>query len=199
MTREGGNGRRGYWAVLLGRGVLAGLLALVVTFTPNHSPAMGLVVYGAFTLVQGLLLALTAGRSASTQGGGALSLAQGAVGIAAGGLALALLLVSIGAASAALVPAVAISAAVAGVLELLFGLRPADAGPDSRDHVVVGATTAALAAVVALVPADPIVTVGLLGAYGAIVGVYLVIAALSLRGTDRPGQATVDAEQVRNP
>ena len=48
MTRESDEGRRGYWVVLLARGILAAVLALVVTFNADHSPVLGLAVYGAF-------------------------------------------------------------------------------------------------------------------------------------------------------
>src|SRR3712207_8685961 len=39
-----------------------------------------------------------------------------------------------------------------------------------------------LAAVVLVTAGNPVVTVGLVGAYGAVAGVYLIIAALSLLG-----------------
>ena len=195
MTRESDEGRRGYGPILLLRGVLAAVLAVVITFSPDHTPVFGLVVYGAFALLQGLVLATSASRSAPTQTGAAITLASGVAGLATGVLAAALLLVSPGAAAAALVPAVAVSAAVSGVLELVLGVREADAGPESRDHVVVGVASLLLAVAV-LFPADPVVTVGLLGAYGAIVGVFLIIAALSLPPSSPTGTAAPDSEEV---
>lgn len=196
MTRESEEGRGGYWAVLLARGVLAAVLALVVTFNADHSPVVGLAVYGAFVALQGVLLATTAARSARTQVGSALTLSSGVVGIATGVLAAALLLVAPGAADAALVPTIALSAVAGGLLELLLGLRRADSGAQSRDHVAVGGATLLLVLGVLLASGAPVVTVGLTGAYGAVVAVYLIIAALSLLGPDR-SRPRSDAEEVR--
>ncbi|WP_210508031.1 hypothetical protein [Naasia sp. SYSU D00057] len=194
MTRERYDGR-GYWSVLLIRGVLAAVLAVVITFSQDHTPVFGLAVYGVFALLQGLVLALSASRSAPTQTGVAITLASGVVGLASGVLAIALLFVSTGAAAAALVPAVAVSAGLAGTLELVLGVRDVDAGPQSRDRVVVGVASLLLAVAV-LLPASPVVTVGLIGAYGAIVGVYLIIAALSLLWSTPTGTPAPDSEEV---
>ncbi|WP_210479981.1 hypothetical protein [Naasia sp. SYSU D00948] len=195
MTRERNDGR-GYWAVLLVRGILAAVLALVITFSADHNPVFGMAVYGAFAFLQGLLLATTASRSASTQIGAALTLAAGVVGIATGVLAGALLAVSPGAAAEALVPAVALSAAASGLLELLLGLRRADAGAEARDRVVLGIVTLVLAVTVLVAAGNPVVTVGLVGAYGAVAGVYLIIAALSLLWSGPNGASAPDAEEV---
>jgi uncharacterized membrane protein HdeD (DUF308 family) len=195
VTREGQDGR-GYWAVLLVRGILAAVLALVITFSPDHNPVFGLAVYGAFALLQGLLLATTASRSALTQTGAALTLACGVVGVATGVLAGALLVVSTGAAADALVPAIAVSAAASGVLELLLGSRRTDVGAQARDRILLGVATLVLAAAVLVTAGNPVVTVGLVGAYGAVVGVYLIIAALSLLWSGPSGASAPDAEEV---
>ena len=194
MTRERYDGR-GYWSVLLIRGVLAALLAVVITFSQDHTPVFGLSVYGAYALLHGLVLAMSASRSAPTQTGVAITLASGVAGLATGVLAIALLFVSTGAAAAALVPAVAVSAGLAGTLELVLGVRDDDAGPQSRDRVVVGVASLLLAIAV-LLPASPVVTVGLIGAYGAVVGVYLIIAALSLLWSSPTGTHAPDSEEV---
>jgi uncharacterized membrane protein HdeD (DUF308 family) len=195
VTRERQDAR-GYWPVLLARGVLAALLALVITFSPDHNPVFGLAAYGSFAFLQGLLLATTAARSAVTQTGAALTLGGGVVGLATGVLAGALLVVSPGSAAEALVPAVAMSAAASGVLELLLGLRRADAGEQARDRLVLGIITLLLAAVVLISAGNPVVTVGLVGAYAAIVAVYLIIAALSLLWSGPSGASNSDAEEV---
>ena len=71
-------------------------------------------------------------------------------------------------------------AAVTGLLELVAGLRRrGDAS--RRDWMIVGGLTVVLAIVMLLIPADPVLAVGLLGAYAVIIGVYLAIAGLSLR------------------
>ncbi len=195
MTRERQDGR-GYWAVLLVRGILAAVLALVITFSADHNPVFGMAAYGSFAFLQGLVLATTAARSASTQTGAALTLACGVVGVATGVLAGALLAVSPGSAADALVPAIAVSAAASGMLELLLGLRRAGVGVQARDRIVLGIVTLVLAAAVLIVPGDPVFTVGLVGAYGAVAGVYLIIAALSLRWSGPSGASAPDAEEV---
>ncbi len=195
MTRERQDGR-GYWAVLLVRGILAAVLALVITFSADHNPVFGMAVYGVFAFLQGLVLATTASRSAVTQIGAALTLAAGVVGIATGVLAGALLMVSPGSAADALVPAVAVSAAASGVLELILGLRRADVGAQARDRVVLGIATLLLAAAVLLTAGNPVVTVGLVGAYAAVAGVYLIIAALSLLWSGPSEASASDAKEV---
>jgi uncharacterized membrane protein HdeD (DUF308 family) len=195
VTRERQDAR-GYWAVLLARGILAAVVALVITFSADHNPVFGMTVYGSFAFLQGLLLAATAARSAPTSTGAALTLAGGVVGLATGVLAGALLVVSPGSAADSLVPAVAMSAAASGVLELLLGLRRADSGEQARDRLVLGIITLLLAAVVLISAGNPVVTVGLVGAYAAIAGVYLIIAALSLLWSGPSDASTSDAEEV---
>jgi uncharacterized membrane protein HdeD (DUF308 family) len=194
VTRESDGGRRGDAIVLLVRGVLAAALALVITFSADHTPVFGLAVYSGFALLTGVVVAIAAPRSAPTSVGRTLSLASGVAGIVAGVFGLALLLLAPGAAVFSLVPLIAASAAVIGALELALALRRPDSGPASRDRLVVGAATLLLALAV-LIPAGAVVTVGLVGAYGAVTGVYLIIAALSLL----PGRrTTADPEEVRH-
>jgi uncharacterized membrane protein HdeD (DUF308 family) len=103
-----------------------------------------------------------------------------------------------------LVALVTTFALVTGALELVTGLRRRRRTPLARDWTTVGAMTLLLALAFLVVPPDyaeelggveqiegvltsSTVLVGLLGAWGAVVGVYLVIAGLSLAwqtGTD---------------
>ena len=71
--------------------------------------------------------------------------------------------------------------ATTGFLELYAGLRSRGRLTLARDWVLVGAFTAIAALVFLLIPPDALVAVGLLGAYGIVVGVYLAIGGLSLR------------------
>jgi hypothetical protein len=52
---------------------------------------------------------------------------------------------------------------------------------------VVGAFTAIAALVFLLIPPDSLAAVGLLGAYGIVLGVYLAIAGLSLKWAPQDG------------
>ncbi|MDO9589875.1 MAG: hypothetical protein Q7J04_01885, partial [Microcella sp.] len=76
-------------------------------------------------------------------------------------------------------------AVLAGALELVWGIRHRDRSPFARDGIVVGIGTLALAVVLALV-ADPVSAVGFFGAYTVMLGVFLIIAGLSLRWSASP-------------
>ncbi|WIB36300.1 hypothetical protein [Curtobacterium sp. MCJR17_043] len=49
--------RARYWPVPVLRAVPAAVIAMVITFSPNHSAGFGLVLFGVFALVDGAVLA----------------------------------------------------------------------------------------------------------------------------------------------
>jgi hypothetical protein len=184
-----------YWLVPLGRAILAAILACVITFSGgNYSPDFGLLSFGGFAVLSGLVGMFGSIRRLPRGVYRTVFLVQSIVAILAGltalfglsaGLPLFLVLLSSW-------------AAITGFLELYAGLRARRALATSRDWVFVGALTAVLALAVLVIPADylqhytapdgtdrvlntSVVVVGLLAVYGAIVAVYLAIAALSLR------------------
>jgi uncharacterized membrane protein HdeD (DUF308 family) len=181
------------WYVPLARAVPALVLALVVTFTPDHSAALGLVTLGVFGILAGAVLtafALRSRRSVTRT----ITLAQGLVTIVAGVASLA----APGGGLPYFVFVLTAFAAITGFLELYLGLRSRGHAGSSRDWVFAGALTAVLALVVLLLPPDfsqvftgpdgvvreltaSVIVVGTLGAYWAILGIYLVIAALSVK------------------
>ena len=188
-----------YWYVPLARAVPAAVLACVITFAGgNYSPDFGLLVFGGFAVVAGVLglvLSLRALRGVDRTA----FLFQAVVSIIAGVLGL----ISSQAASSqsqlgVFLLLVSSWAGLAGVSELYVGIRERREFQASRDWVFVGALTAVLGIVAAVIPADyiqhytapdgeprilnaSVMIVGGLGVYGAIVAVYLVIAALSLK------------------
>jgi len=183
-----------YWPVPLLRAVPLLALAVVITFSPDHSPRIGLLSLGLAGLVGGLALALGSLLRLDDASSRTLGLVQGAVGVVVGVLAL----VFSDAGLPALVALVTVSALVTGALELVTGLRRRRRTPLARDWTTVGALTLVLALAFLVVPPDyeqqlggveeiegvltsSTVLVGLLGAWGAVVGVFLVIAGLSLR------------------
>ena len=105
---------------------------------------------------------------------------------------------------------VSVWAAITGFLELYLGLRGRRRTPAARDWIWAGALTALFAVVVVMLPPDlnqqftgtegvtgvltaSVIAVGAFGAYAAIVGVYLVIGALSLKwGTTASVAATTE-------
>jgi uncharacterized membrane protein HdeD (DUF308 family) len=163
-----------YWPVPIARAAVAAVAALVVTFVADHSPAVGLGVFGSFALLSGLVVLVGARRVDRTRLAAGLIANQGAMSVVVGITALVTL--AVGASLTALVVL-----AVTAASELIVGLRVADASPASRDHVVVAAATALLAVVLLLVRDDGVFVVGAIGAYAAIVAVYLAIAGLSLK------------------
>ncbi|SMH27758.1 hypothetical protein SAMN06295885_0037 [Rathayibacter oskolensis] len=167
--------RASTWILPLARAVIAAVAGCVVTFSPDHSPAFGLAVFAGFALATGAV-SLTLGLGAITGPGRTPALASAGVTLLAGVGALVALPV---AALTLFVALVAGWALVSGSFEFSSGRRRQ--GLAARDAVVVGIGTVLLGAAFALLPPHPVVSVGLLGAYAVMVGVYLAIAAFSLK------------------
>jgi len=165
-----------YWTVPVARAVVAFVPAAAITFNADHSAEFGLLVFGAFALVSGLVTGLLSWKTVTDRRDRSIFAIQGAVGVVAGALALGLNTGGLG----FFLYIVSVWAAVTGVLELYTGIRVRGRGQVARDWLVVGALTAVLALVFLLLPPHAVVAVGLLGAYLVIIGVYLVIAGVSL-------------------
>jgi uncharacterized membrane protein HdeD (DUF308 family) len=193
--------RSPYWAVPIVRAVpalaIAGVVAFmpnhpvgvvngVVTFAPDHSAAIGLSVFGAFAFASGLVLLVASLRVLPKGSARTLFVVQAIVAIVAGILAFVFALSDFQ--LAFLLYLVSVFGAVTGALELYTGLRARGEAP-AKDWVAAGGLTAILALVFLLFPLTDLVATGLLGAYGAILGVYLVIAGLSLRWGTKPSSS----------
>ncbi len=183
-----------YWVLLLARAVPAAVLALAITFSSDHSTTLGYIALGAFSVVAGAVL--VAGNARLLDAGlyRTLFIAQGAVTILGGIVAL----VAVQAGLPFLLFLTTALFGVTGILELVAGLRARGRVAVARDWVFVGAFSAAFALAVLLIPVNyvevitipdkevppltaAIILVGAIGAWAAIVAVYLVIAALSLK------------------
>lgn len=195
--------RGAYWPLPLARAIPAAALAIVITFSADHSAGFGLLAFGAFAVVTGALILSIAARRLVASGVRSYLVAQGAVTVLAGAGAF-------GAASGG-VPAFFLAvtswAAITGGLELYSGFRSRGRFVASADWLIVGGITAIVALVFVLLPPDfrdefvgeqrvsgildsSIIAVGLLGAYAAVIAVFLVIAGLSARwGTTRTDAA----------
>ena len=183
-----------YWTVFIARAVVALAIAAAITFSADHSAPFGFLTFGLFALASGVvtigaaLLALPAGIER------VLFAAQGIFSVLVGALALA----TQSAGLAFFLFLVSAWGALTGFLEIYLGLRKRSHKAHGRDWVFAGAITAILAIVALLVPGDfsqsysgpddverfltaSVIVVGSLGAYCAILGVYLVIAGLSLK------------------
>lgn len=196
--------RAAYWPVPIARAIPAAALALVLTFSADHSAHFGLIAFGGYGIVGGLVLIVMAALRLSGSRARSFFIAQGAITIAAG--ILSLILADGGVRALFLV--LTSFAAITGFLELYSGLRERRRFMASGDWLAVGVFTAIAAIAFLLVPPDysqhftgpdgikrvldaAVVTVGLLGAYAAILAVYLLIAGFSAKwGTQSSSVAT---------
>ena len=198
------------WIGMVARGAVAVVIAVFITFSADHSAELGYRMFSILTLVSGVVVLLTGLRSPDSVGRRAWFAAQGALGIVAG-LVAAL-------SSAAGIPfllfLVSCWAALTGAIELVTGLRARGRVTQARDWVFSGALTALFAVVVLLIPAgynepyvgpdsvtryltSSVILVGSLGAYAAILGVFLLIAASSLRWPVKtPASPVIESERL---
>ena len=173
-ARDAAPERAQYWVVPVVRGVLALVPAAVITFSPNHSPAFGLTVFGSWAVVSGLATGALGLRTTRDRVIRSLFAVGATVTVAAGLLAL-----TVPASLALFTYLVSVWAAITGALELYAGLRARGRTPIARDWITAGAFTAVLALVFLLFPIDAVTAVGLLGAYLVLLGVLLVIGGFS--------------------
>ena len=183
------------WLFPVLRAVPAAAVALVITFTADHSVLLGYLALGGFALTTGAVILVGALRSGRRHNE---ILCQGLL-LVAGGV-IALLFTQLGLVYLLFLTSVLIGGS--GILELTAGLRARSREASARDWVFVGAASALYAVLVLLIPADflqqvgapgagfppltaSVILVGSFGAYAAIVAVYLVIAGLSLKWAPR--------------
>src|SRR5690606_17728137 len=168
------------------------IVGLIITFTEDHSPHIGLIAFGAFALISGLVLLVGAFRTIFDRVVRGTLSGQGVISVVTGGAAIALS----GRGLSVLLFIVTVYAGRTGVLELYAGIR-SHGVPPARDWVTVGAYTAIAAIVFVLIPPDSILTTGLIGAYAIILGVFLLIAGLSLKWAPAaPGTTSADPSAV---
>jgi len=184
-----------------GRAVLAIALGLTITFTTGHTATFGLVVFGGYAILAGVVLLLAwIGPRAAAEARSAFR-AQGVVSLVAGIAALVLP----GGGMGYLVLLVSGWAIVCGALELMSGLRFRRRVTAWTDWIAVGALTLVLGVVTLVLPPDisqsysgdtgveglltsAIIVTGLLGAWGVLTGVLLAISAVSPTLTARAAE-----------
>lgn len=197
-SRDAGTPTSGrFWIVPVLRAIVAAVIALIITFSADHSATFGLILFGALALCDGLiLLVLAPSRIGSRLAGGVR--VQGLIGVLAGIAAFVAVIALPTGRLGAFMLIVIIWAALTGVLELLAGFRSRGTATPSRDLIFIGGLTVLLAIVFLFVPPElnqayggrekvtgaltaDILSVGLFGAYAAITAIYQVIGGLSLR------------------
>jgi uncharacterized membrane protein HdeD (DUF308 family) len=187
-----------YWPWVLLRALTAAVLGIAITFSSDHSPALGSLAFGGFAVLSSAVLVAGAFRALPAGIARWIQLAQGGVGIVLGAVAL----LTTGAGLPFLILLLSAWAVIAGFLELYLGLRSRGRLDYARDWLFAGGLTVLFAVIVLVVPGDynqpftgpdgvdraltaSVIIVGILGAYGAVLGVYLVIAGLSLKWSNR--------------
>ena len=183
-----------YWYVPLVRAIPLAVMAVLITFSADHSSRLGMLSFGLFAVVSGLALALLSSRPLGRGVQRAVFVGQGILTVLAGLVAVIWPNAGVG----FFLFLLSGWAALTGFLELYAGIRARGRHAASRDWLFIGGLTVVLALVVLIVPPDlqdqflgengvsgvlstSIIVVGCLGAYGAIAAVYLVIAGLSLK------------------
>ena len=179
------------WIAPLVRAVPAIVLAIVITFSADHSASLGLFTFGIFGVLSGLAIGIFALRGPASAER-TVQLIQAALGVLAG---IAALTVTAGGLPY-LVLVVSAWAVTTGFLESYLGLR-SRGEPGARDRMFLGGLTVVLAIAVLVVPPDyiqpfafdevtgevtaSVIIVGLLGAYWAVLGIFLVIAGIPVK------------------
>ena len=198
----------------IARAAPAAGLALVITFSADHSAQFGLITFGIFGIIAGLVLGAVAWLRLASSRVRPYFLTQAAVTLVAG---ISALLVSSGHSSSSevrfLFLIVTIFLAVTGFLELYSGVRSRRRFVASGDWVGVGALTVIAALAFVLIPPDyrqnysgpdhvkrvldaSVVAVGALGAWAAVTTVFLVIAGLSAKWGTQASAASFPPESA---
>ncbi|GAA2032243.1 hypothetical protein GCM10009819_15320 [Agromyces tropicus] len=179
-ARDAAPERAGAWLLPVVRGALALVPSAVITFTQEHSPALGLTVFGWWAVVSGVVVGALALRLVADRAARWAFVANGVISATAGLVAI-WLADTVSAGVALFTFTVAVWAAVTGILELIVGVRARGRVPAARDWLAAGGLTAVLALVFVLLPLDPVTAVGLFGAYLVLIGVLFVIGGFSLK------------------
>ena len=188
------------WFVPLGRAILLAVPAIAITFSEDHGPRFGLIVFGIWALVSGLVVGALSLRLLGDPLSRRLFATNGVISAAAGLVALGL----VGALGAeeglgTFLFLVTVWAACTGVVEFYAGWRTRTTQAASRDWRMAGGLTVILALVLMILPPHAVVSVGLLGAYFAILAVFLGIAAFSLKWDSATAARAVDAPAASAP
>jgi hypothetical protein len=182
-----------HWTLPAARAIPALLIAMVITFSPDHSAAFGLSVFGVFALADAALLFALVRRTVSHVPLRRLLNARAGLTAGVGVAALALS----GAGAGALLFLISAWAGIVALVELYAAVRTANRVDGAKDLYITGAASAVLAVVALALPADlnqgfhgtegggvltsSIIGVGVLGAWAAITGLFLAIGGLSLK------------------
>jgi len=197
------------WTLQLARGILALALGVTITLTLEHTPAFGLLTFGIFAVLTGLVLLLAVVRSVYSGrmrgaffGQGVLTLAAGIVALAVPTGDLVFFAILIGS-----------WAIVAGLLEASSGFLTRSSAPLARDWIIAGVLTVALGGIALLLPPDfvqsfagekgnagtltsSVILIGVVGAWAILTGVLQCISAVTVRADRSDSGAHADAAEA---
>jgi hypothetical protein len=161
------------------RAAAAAAVAVAVTFALDHSaPArFGLAALGGYLVLQAVVLAVCVTGLAWSRAGRAMVLVRAAVSLVGAVVALS----GLDAGVSLLRPLEAVVFLLVGALEIVGGLRRSERADLSGDAVVVGGLQVLVGVLLLVLNPDALFAVGVLGAWGAVVAVYLGISAANLR------------------
>lgn len=201
--------------VQLARAFLAAIAAIMITFTADHSAAVGLAVFSGYAIASAIVF-FAAAWLVYPAGSRGVVILLGVVNLAAGMISGIPPLRT----TTTFFVLVIAWAAITGLIELIAGIRARrtdtrSGDPAARDAILVGAFTLALAVALLLVnPAYSLeyvireagpetftltgitIGVGLFGGYAAIVAVLLGIAGFSPRREVTSTDVTADAAPI---
>lgn len=188
------------WSYPLIRAILVAIPAIAITFSGDHSPHFGLIVFGVWAIMSGLVLGALSLRVIGDRLSRRLFATNGVLSAASGLVAVGLAgSFSKGEGLGTFLFIVTVWAACTGVLELYAGWRSRATQASARDWRMAGGFTVALALVLMILPPHSVVSVGLLGAYFAILAVFLGIAAFSLKWDSARGNEKSAASVPQSP
>jgi uncharacterized membrane protein HdeD (DUF308 family) len=188
------------------RALFAAASALMITFSPDHSAAVGFAVFGGFVAASGFIFVLGAWLAVPSGSRWPLIL-LGVIDL----IAAVVSGIPTWRADGVFFVVVIIWAAATGLVELIAGLRTRRTDPTAKDAITVGALGLLLAVILLVIPAGYslqysvdgtealtltgiILAVGMFGGYAAIVAVFLAIAGFSPNRTDATKDETKDAD-----
>lgn len=161
---------------LILRAIPALLAAVFITFSRDHSSVVGQSIFVGFAFLLASALMFTV-IVVPLEG-----LNKTLVGIQsiATVVAAAIASMTVTGGLPALVAVLSIWAGITAALELYAGYRESNRVV-AKEWLTIGGFTAILAIIETVVPMNDVYAVGIFGAYAAIIGVYQVIAGISLR------------------
>jgi hypothetical protein len=161
------------------RAVAAAVVAVAVTFALDHRAPdrFGLAALGGYLVLQAVVLAIGVTGLAWSRVGRILVLVRAAVSLVGAVVALTGLEQGV----SLLRPLESLVFLLVGALEIVGGLRRSERADLSGDAVVVGGLQVLVGILLLVLNPDALFAVGVLGAWGAVVAVYLGISAANLR------------------